>query len=88
MDPSEINFFSSEIEFVLTTDGETISNTTEIELGKRVEVEFVSLSNMDSFYIENCTAMDDKSAELSLDSLPLIELGLDTFEKIIQFTSC
>ena len=88
MDPSEINFFSSEIEFILTAGGETISNTTEIELGKRVEVDFISLSNMDSFYIENCTAMDDKSAELSSDSLPLIELGLDTFEKIIQIISC
>ena len=88
MDPSEINFFSSEIEFVLTTDGETVSNTTEIELGKRVEVDFVSLSNMDNFYIENCTAMDDKTAELSSDSLPLIELGLETFEKIIQTISC
>ena len=77
MDPSKTNFFLPEIEFTVTTGGEILSNTTEVELGKRIEVNFVSLSNTDNFYIENCTAMDSELAEVSANTLNLIDPGLD-----------
>ena len=75
MDPNEINTFSSDIEFNVTSDGELLLNTTEIELGKRVEINFISLSNMTNFYIENCTAMNSESVEVAANTLPLVEPG-------------
>ena len=50
-------------------------NTVEVKLGSKIEISFIEMSNVDDFFIENCTAMDSSELDLSADSLALAENG-------------
>ena len=52
-------------------------NTVEVKLGSKIEVNFIAMSSVDDFFIDNCTAMDSSELDLSADSLALAENGCE-----------
>lgn len=51
--------------------------TVEVKLGSKIEVNFIAMSNVDDFFIDNCTAMDNSEIDVSVESLSLVENGCE-----------
>ena len=81
VDPDEVNTFDSDVTFNVTSNGVLISdNTVEVKLGSNIEINFISMSDVDNFYIDGCTAMDNSVNETTTTSLSLVESGCQTVE--------